>query len=360
MARGRPGRQPHRSRRRLPHDEAAAGREAAASGALAGSGASTAFPRPPRHRRRSAGARRAGRDHRHPDHRTAVLIGRALWEHHLLQVLAGFEGAEELSRIDDQWRAHVAAWNDLVRWLRAQDGMPEGRAAAAGRRGGGAARRAADAARAGGASGGDAPAGRGGRRAGARGGLHAGAVVHVDGGRRGRRSVAARRGDACRTRGRRGERVPDARPAHRRAAERSAARAMGREGAATARRAWRRHGQGRRVDAAGTVLLAGGQLGGRFAVRRRGRQRDRVRRPAQLCVGFLLRRTGHRVGARLGGAVRQRSAPRARKARSTSLRAMVDAVGRPKRGGRGFSKASQTCRAPRRPGGAAAVSCCSP
>ncbi|MFA1545111.1 protein kinase domain-containing protein [Actinomadura chokoriensis] len=67
-------------------------------------------------------------DHRHPDHRTARLIGRALWEHHLLHVLAGFEGAEELARVDDQWRAHVAAWNDLVRWLREQDTMPPGTA----------------------------------------------------------------------------------------------------------------------------------------------------------------------------------------------------------------------------------------
>ncbi|MEU5991580.1 serine/threonine-protein kinase [Spirillospora sp. NPDC047418] len=65
-------------------------------------------------------------DHRHPDHRTAVLIGRALWDHHLLRVLAGFEGAEELARIDDRWRAHVAAWDDLVRWLREQEAMPAG------------------------------------------------------------------------------------------------------------------------------------------------------------------------------------------------------------------------------------------
>lgn len=65
-------------------------------------------------------------DHRHPDHRTACLIGRALWEHRLLHVLAGFEGAGELARIDDQWRARVSAWNDLARWLRGQDGMPAG------------------------------------------------------------------------------------------------------------------------------------------------------------------------------------------------------------------------------------------
>ncbi|MGP4023798.1 protein kinase domain-containing protein [Actinomadura sp. 3N407] len=65
-------------------------------------------------------------DHRHADHRTACLIGRALWEHHLLQVLAGFETGEDLARVDDQWRAHVSAWNDLARWLRGQDGMPPG------------------------------------------------------------------------------------------------------------------------------------------------------------------------------------------------------------------------------------------
>ncbi|GAA0569877.1 protein kinase domain-containing protein [Actinomadura livida] len=65
-------------------------------------------------------------DHRHADHRTACLIGRALWEQHLLHVLAGFDTGEDLGRIDDQWRAHVAAWNDLARWLRGQDGMPPG------------------------------------------------------------------------------------------------------------------------------------------------------------------------------------------------------------------------------------------
>ena len=65
-------------------------------------------------------------DRRHEDHRTACLIGRALWEHHLLHVLAGFEAGEDLARIDDQWRAHVPAWNDLAGWLRGQDGMPQG------------------------------------------------------------------------------------------------------------------------------------------------------------------------------------------------------------------------------------------
>ncbi|MEV4008683.1 protein kinase, partial [Actinomadura sp. NPDC049753] len=65
-------------------------------------------------------------DRRHPDHRTACLIGRALWEHRLLPVLAGFAGGEELARVDDQWRAHVAAWNDLVRWLREQAAAPPG------------------------------------------------------------------------------------------------------------------------------------------------------------------------------------------------------------------------------------------
>lgn len=66
-------------------------------------------------------------DRRHPDHRTACLLGRALWEQNLLHVLAGFEGGGELARIDERWRAHVAAWNELVRWLRGQQGVPAAR-----------------------------------------------------------------------------------------------------------------------------------------------------------------------------------------------------------------------------------------
>ncbi|TDD76786.1 serine/threonine protein kinase, partial [Actinomadura darangshiensis] len=66
------------------------------------------------------------RDQHHPDHRTACLIGRALWEHGVLHVLADFEGGEELARVDDQWRAHVSAWNDLARWLREQNATPPG------------------------------------------------------------------------------------------------------------------------------------------------------------------------------------------------------------------------------------------
>ncbi|SFN95528.1 Protein kinase domain-containing protein [Actinomadura madurae] len=65
-------------------------------------------------------------DPRHPDHRAACLIGRALWEHHLLHVLAGFAGGEDLPRADDQWRAHVPAWDDLARWLRDQEATPAG------------------------------------------------------------------------------------------------------------------------------------------------------------------------------------------------------------------------------------------
>ncbi|WP_231330265.1 serine/threonine-protein kinase [Actinomadura graeca] len=65
----------------------------------------------------------------HPDHRTACLLGRGLWEQDLLRVLAGFEGAGELARVGDQWRAHVAAWNDLARWLRGQAAGPPGLAA---------------------------------------------------------------------------------------------------------------------------------------------------------------------------------------------------------------------------------------
>ncbi|WP_245627757.1 serine/threonine-protein kinase [Actinomadura oligospora] len=60
----------------------------------------------------------------HPDHRTACLLGKGLWDGRLLDVLAGFEGAHELARVDVQWRAHVAAWNDLARWLRSQDALP--------------------------------------------------------------------------------------------------------------------------------------------------------------------------------------------------------------------------------------------
>ncbi|TNY35145.1 serine/threonine-protein kinase [Thermomonospora catenispora] len=61
-------------------------------------------------------------DPRHPDHRTACLIGRALWEHRLLPELAAFQGAEELRGIDDRWRAHAAEWNRLAAWLRAGTG----------------------------------------------------------------------------------------------------------------------------------------------------------------------------------------------------------------------------------------------
>ncbi|WP_227022955.1 protein kinase domain-containing protein [Actinomadura rubrobrunea] len=65
-------------------------------------------------------------DAAHPDHRTACLLGRDLWEHRLLDVLAGFDGAHDLARVDEQWRAHVTAWNELVRWLRSQDALPAG------------------------------------------------------------------------------------------------------------------------------------------------------------------------------------------------------------------------------------------
>ncbi|MBA9003802.1 protein kinase domain-containing protein [Thermomonospora cellulosilytica] len=61
-------------------------------------------------------------DPRHPDHRAACLIGRALWEHRLLPELAAFQGAEELRGVDDRWRAHVAEWNRLAAWLRTGSG----------------------------------------------------------------------------------------------------------------------------------------------------------------------------------------------------------------------------------------------
>ncbi|WP_245667451.1 protein kinase domain-containing protein [Actinomadura macra] len=62
----------------------------------------------------------------HPDHRTACLLGRELWTHDLLRILAGFEDGHDLARVGDQWRAHVAAWNDLARWLRGQEAAPPG------------------------------------------------------------------------------------------------------------------------------------------------------------------------------------------------------------------------------------------
>ncbi|WP_241684123.1 hypothetical protein [Actinomadura sp. J1-007] len=68
-------------------------------------------------------------DAAHPDHRTACLLGRELWEQSLLRVLAGFEQGHDLAGIDDQWRVHVRAWNDLARWLREHEATPAGLAA---------------------------------------------------------------------------------------------------------------------------------------------------------------------------------------------------------------------------------------
>jgi hypothetical protein len=68
-------------------------------------------------------------DAAHPDHRTACLLGRELWDQNLLQVLVGFEGGRDLARIDDQWRRHVAAWNRLAGWLREHESTPPALAA---------------------------------------------------------------------------------------------------------------------------------------------------------------------------------------------------------------------------------------
>ncbi|MCW2918323.1 MAG: serine/threonine protein kinase, partial [Actinomycetia bacterium] len=57
-------------------------------------------------------------DPSHPDHRTACLLGRALWEHQLLPVLAGCAGGEDLAEVDTRWQGRVAAWNQLTGWLR--------------------------------------------------------------------------------------------------------------------------------------------------------------------------------------------------------------------------------------------------
>ncbi|KAB2344145.1 serine/threonine protein kinase [Actinomadura rudentiformis] len=64
------------------------------------------------------------KDPSHSDHRAACLLGRELWDQHLLQVLSGFEGGRDLTRIDEQWRSHVASWNRLAGWLREHESTP--------------------------------------------------------------------------------------------------------------------------------------------------------------------------------------------------------------------------------------------
>jgi hypothetical protein len=60
----------------------------------------------------------------HPDHRTACLIGRALWDHDLLPVLARFAGGDDLAAAGSRWRGQVTAWNELAGWLRGQLPQP--------------------------------------------------------------------------------------------------------------------------------------------------------------------------------------------------------------------------------------------
>jgi eukaryotic-like serine/threonine-protein kinase len=60
----------------------------------------------------------------HPDHRTACLIGRGLWEHDLLPVLARFAGGDDLAAAGSRWRGQVAAWNELAGWLRGRLPQP--------------------------------------------------------------------------------------------------------------------------------------------------------------------------------------------------------------------------------------------
>ncbi|HEV7932092.1 MAG TPA: serine/threonine-protein kinase, partial [Actinomadura sp.] len=59
-------------------------------------------------------------DPSHADHRTACVIGRSLWDHDLLPVLAGFAGASGLADIGMRWRGRAEAWNDLAGWLRSR------------------------------------------------------------------------------------------------------------------------------------------------------------------------------------------------------------------------------------------------
>ncbi|WP_243772640.1 serine/threonine-protein kinase [Actinomadura barringtoniae] len=76
-----------------------------------------------------AGLAGQAQDASHPDHRTACLLGRELWDQNLLQVLVGFEGGRDLARVDDQWRSHVTAWNKLAGWLREHESTPPALAA---------------------------------------------------------------------------------------------------------------------------------------------------------------------------------------------------------------------------------------
>ncbi|MCO6006612.1 serine/threonine-protein kinase [Actinoallomurus purpureus] len=59
-------------------------------------------------------------DEHHPDHHTAARAARALWEHRLLPVLAGFSGTDELTAIDHRWQGLVTSWNRQAEWLRSQ------------------------------------------------------------------------------------------------------------------------------------------------------------------------------------------------------------------------------------------------
>ncbi|WP_433181233.1 serine/threonine-protein kinase [Actinoallomurus sp. CA-150999] len=74
-------------------------------------------------------------DQHHPDHRTAASVARALWEHRLLPVLAGFAGTDELTAIDHRWQGLVTSWNRQAEWLRSQLPRSAGRLPDAGARG---------------------------------------------------------------------------------------------------------------------------------------------------------------------------------------------------------------------------------
>src|SRR5690606_13580206 len=185
-------------------------------------------------------------------------------------------------------------------------------AAAARRRGRGPALGAAHAARPGGPSRRDAPADRGERGAGARGGRRAGAVVHVAGRRRGRRSAAAAGGDARRARGGRGDRGAGARAGGRAAPRRGAPRALGAAGARAARRTRPGDGAGGAVDAAVPVPVAVRQLDRGVPVRGRRRGRDGFGRVAEVVLRRLVRRSGRLLRAGVAGAHRKRAVRGAR------------------------------------------------
>ncbi|OLT12530.1 hypothetical protein BJF79_22100 [Actinomadura sp. CNU-125] len=206
-----------------------------------------------------------------PDHRVACRLVRELWREGLLRDLAGFAGGADLAGVDEQWRAHAAAWNDLAAWIRTQDAPPPALAARLPDAGADDPPLVSAMLLALAAAGGRPPAAGRGRGAGTGAGRRAGAVVRVAGRRGGRRSAAAARGAAGGARGRRRGRVAQTGAARRAGAVGGPGGAAGRARARPARGAGRGHRTGGAVDAAAAGLLVVRQLDRGRAVRWRVR-----------------------------------------------------------------------------------------